>query len=167
MSGERPADGQVNLLLTKWVKLFSFVIDRDLFVEFHRNQLPKRLLYETLASENAVKTMIAKFMLDCGTQFTSTLEGAIEEQGARAQSWLDSKLSHLARLLAFELGLAEVPAPISFQSWLCCATAGAWPRRCRPLVGTLGSRTPGVPAGPRQLRTCAVERAARLRPERR
>merc|ERR1719163_1223592 len=78
-SGERLSDDQVEVLLTKMVDLFSFLSDKDLFAEIYRNQLSKRLLYETSASEDAEKSMIAKLKMKCGAQFTSKLEGMITD----------------------------------------------------------------------------------------
>lgn len=78
-SGERLSDDQVEQLLTKMVELFSFLSDKDLFAEIYRNQLSKRLLYETSASEDAEKSMIAKLKMKCGAQFTSKLEGMIND----------------------------------------------------------------------------------------
>jgi cullin 1 len=78
-SGERLSDDQVEMLLTKMVELFSFLSDKDLFVEIYRNQLSKRLLYETSASEDSEKSMIAKLKMKCGAQFTSKLEGMITD----------------------------------------------------------------------------------------
>merc|ERR1719281_1873817 len=78
-SGERLSDDAVEVLLTKMVELFSFLSDKDLFAEVYRNQLSKRLLYETSASEDAEKSMIAKLKMKCGAQFTSKLEGMITD----------------------------------------------------------------------------------------
>merc|ERR1719163_2611073 len=78
-SGERLSDDQVEVLLSKMVELFSFLTDKDLFAEIYRNQLSKRLLYETSASEDAEKSMIAKLKMKCGAQFTSKLEGMITD----------------------------------------------------------------------------------------
>merc|ERR1712151_767490 len=78
-SGERLSDDQVEILLSKMVELFSFLSDKDLFAEIYRNQLSKRLLYETSASEDAKKSMIQKLKMKCGAQFTSKLEGMITD----------------------------------------------------------------------------------------
>jgi len=61
------------------VELFSFLTDKDLFAEIYRNQLSKRLLSETSASEDAEKSMIQKLKMKCGAQFTSKLEGMITD----------------------------------------------------------------------------------------
>jgi cullin 1 len=78
-SGERLSDDQIEVLLTKMVELFSFLTDKDLFAEIYRNQLSKRLLSETSASEDAEKCMIQKLKMKCGAQFTSKLEGMITD----------------------------------------------------------------------------------------
>jgi cullin 1 len=78
-SGERLSDDQVEGLLSKMVELFSFLSDKDLFAEIYRNQLSKRLLYETSASDDAEKSMIQKLKMKCGAQFTSKLEGMIND----------------------------------------------------------------------------------------
>mmetsp|Transcript_8191 Transcript_8191/g.26036 ORF Transcript_8191/g.26036 Transcript_8191/m.26036 type:complete len:758 (+) Transcript_8191:55-2328(+) len=78
-SGERLSDDQVENLLAKMVELFSFLQDKDLFAEIYRNQLSKRLLYETSASDDAEKSMIQKLKMKCGAQFTSKLEGMITD----------------------------------------------------------------------------------------
>jgi cullin 1 len=78
-SGERLSDDQIEVLLSKMVELFSFLTDKDLFAEIYRNQLSKRLLSETSASEDAEKCMIQKLKMKCGAQFTSKLEGMITD----------------------------------------------------------------------------------------
>merc|ERR1711959_136446 len=78
-SGERLSDDAVEILLGKMVELFSFLTDKDLFAEIYRNQLSKRLLSETSASEDAEKSMIQKLKMKCGAQFTSKLEGMITD----------------------------------------------------------------------------------------
>ena len=68
-SGERLSGDQVVRLLTEMVELFSFLSDKDLFAEICRNQLSERLLYETSASEDGEKSMIAKLKMKCAAQF--------------------------------------------------------------------------------------------------
>ncbi|KAF4716415.1 hypothetical protein FOZ63_015318, partial [Perkinsus olseni] len=51
----------------------------DVFAEIYRNQLAKRLLYDTSASDEAEKNVIQKLKMKCGAQFTSKLEGMITD----------------------------------------------------------------------------------------
>lgn len=78
-TGERLSDDEVEPTLSKIVEIFSFLSDKDLFADHYRTQLSKRLLYETSASEDMEKVMIAKLKMKCGAQFTSKLEGMITD----------------------------------------------------------------------------------------
>ncbi|CAJ1446428.1 unnamed protein product [Effrenium voratum] len=90
-SGERLSDEQVETLLTKMVELFSFLSDKDLFAEIYRNQLSKRLLYETSASEDAEKSSSARSF---GTRAASAASAAF---GAGALAARPSARRRLAR----------------------------------------------------------------------
>lgn len=115
-SGERLAEDQVEALLTKCVELFSFLTDKDLFAEIYKNQLSKRLLYETSASEDAEKSMIAKLKMNCGAQFTSKLEGMITDLSLAAD-WQKKFKTH-------QETQAEQPR-IEFN--VTVLTTGYWP----------------------------------------
>uniref|UniRef100_A0A0G4FCL8 Cullin family profile domain-containing protein n=1 Tax=Chromera velia CCMP2878 TaxID=1169474 RepID=A0A0G4FCL8_9ALVE len=78
-SGEKWSDEQVELALSRVVELFAFLTDKDFFAEIYRGQLAKRMLYEMSASDDAEKSMIAKLKLKCGAQFTSKLEGMVND----------------------------------------------------------------------------------------
>jgi len=71
--GERLSDDHIEALLGKIVELFSFLTDKDMFAEIYRNQLSKRLLSESSASDDMEKSMIQKLKMKCGAQFTSKL----------------------------------------------------------------------------------------------
>lgn len=78
-SGERLTDDAVEDAISRVVDLFSFLSDKDDFCEIYRNQLAKRLLTETSASEDAEKSLIQKLKMKCGANFTSKLEGMITD----------------------------------------------------------------------------------------
>jgi len=75
--GEKLSDAEVEENLEKVVQLFSYLTDKDLFAEIYRNQLAKRLLNQRSASDDMEKSMIAKLKMQCGTQFTSKMEGML------------------------------------------------------------------------------------------
>lgn len=75
--GERLSEKEVEQSLDRVVQLFSYLTDKDLFAEIYRNQLAKRLLNQRSASDDAEKMMIAKLKMQCGTQFTSKMEGML------------------------------------------------------------------------------------------
>jgi cullin 1 len=52
---------------------------QDIFAEFYKKQLAKRLLLARSSSDDAERAMIAKLKLRCGAQFTSKLEGMVTD----------------------------------------------------------------------------------------
>lgn len=119
-SGERLSDEQVENLLTKMVELFSFLSDKDLFAEIYRNQLSKRLLYETSASEDAEKSMIAKLKMKCGAQFTSKLEGMLTDLSLALDTQKDFK-DHCEQLPEGKGALGNIDFNVTVL------TTGFWP----------------------------------------
>jgi len=119
-SGERLSDDMIEVLLTKMVELFSFLSDKDLFAEIYRNQLSKRLLYETSASEDAEKSMIAKLKMKCGAQFTSKLEGMITDLSLAADFQKDFR-EHCDQLSEGKSALGGIDFNVTVL------TTGFWP----------------------------------------
>lgn len=72
-------ESQIEDMLEKIVSLFSFLSDKDVFVEVYRGLLAKRLLNQRSASPFAEKSMIQKLKLKCGHHFTSKLEGMLTD----------------------------------------------------------------------------------------
>jgi len=119
-SGERLSDDQVEVWLTKMVELFSFLSDKDLFAEIYRNQLSKRLLYETSASEDTEKSMIAKLKMKCGAQFTSKLEGMLTDLSLANDTQKDFK-DHCDQLPEGKAALGGIEFNVTVL------TTGFWP----------------------------------------
>lgn len=102
------------------VELFSFLSDKDLFAEIYRNQLSKRLLYETSASEDAEKSMIAKLKMKCGAQFTSKLEGMITDLSLASDLQKDFR-EHTEQLAEGKSALGGIDFNVTVL------TTGFWP----------------------------------------
>jgi cullin 1 len=77
--GEKLNDQEIEESIDQLVQLFSYLTDKDLFADVYRNQLAKRLLTQRSASDDAEKLMIAKLKVQCGTQFTSKMEGMLTD----------------------------------------------------------------------------------------
>ncbi|CAN0366900.1 unnamed protein product [Ectocarpus sp. 8 AP-2014] len=77
--GEKLGDAEVEEYLAKVVQLFSYLTDKDLFAEIYRNQLARRLLNSRSASDDMERLMIGKLKLKCGSQFTSKMEGMMND----------------------------------------------------------------------------------------
>jgi hypothetical protein len=60
---------------------------KDVFEAFYKKDLAKRLLLNKSASIDAEKTMIAKLKAECGSQFTSKLEGMFKDAELSGVPW--------------------------------------------------------------------------------
>ena len=57
--------------LEKVVKLLAYISDKDLFSEFYRKKLARRLLNDGSASDDNERAILARLKQQCGAQFTS------------------------------------------------------------------------------------------------
>ncbi|XP_048135645.1 cullin-1-like [Rhodamnia argentea] len=65
--------------LEKVVKLLSYISDKDLFAEFHRKKLARRLLFDKSANDDHERSILTKLKQQCGGQFTSKMEGMVTD----------------------------------------------------------------------------------------
>lgn len=61
------------------IALFRYLQDKDVFEEFYKTLLAKRLLTSRGSSDEAEKIVISKLKAECGYQFTSKLEGMFKD----------------------------------------------------------------------------------------
>ncbi|ODQ66503.1 ubiquitin-protein ligase [Nadsonia fulvescens var. elongata DSM 6958] len=73
------SDQEVEAVLEKAIILFRFISDKDLFEQYYKAHLAKRLLNARSISEDAEKNLIAKIKIEVGTAFTSKLEGMFRD----------------------------------------------------------------------------------------
>ncbi|EOD33762.1 hypothetical protein EMIHUDRAFT_229261 [Emiliania huxleyi CCMP1516] len=78
-SGERLSDEALEDKLEKVVRLFGYLFDKNIFSQFYRNQLAKRLLLAPSEVDSAERSMIAKLKLRGGSQFTHDMEGMMTD----------------------------------------------------------------------------------------
>jgi len=99
--GEKLSESEVEQNLDRIVQLFSYLTEKDMFAEIYRNQLAKRLLNQRSASDDAEKVMIAKLKMQCGTHFTSKMEGMLNDLavGSEQRNEFDTRMrQHDSRL---------------------------------------------------------------------
>lgn len=77
---EKMSDEELEDEFSKVVSLFLRIVDRDMFQEFLRKHLSRRLLTSPTFNEEVEKSLIAKFKAKCGTSFTSRMEGMINDR---------------------------------------------------------------------------------------
>jgi len=115
-SGERLSDDALEEKLEKVVRLFCYLSDKDIFAEFYKKQLAKRLLLARSSSDDAERAMIAKLKLRCGAQFTSKLEGMVTDMN------LSSDMQ-----IAFADDLRDKDIKLETDLSVQVLTTGFWP----------------------------------------
>uniref|UniRef100_A0A6U4JV64 Cullin family profile domain-containing protein n=1 Tax=Phaeomonas parva TaxID=124430 RepID=A0A6U4JV64_9STRA len=73
------SETEVDLRLDRVIILFRYLQDKDVFEEFYKQYLGKRLLSGKSLSDEAEKAMVVKLKSECGYQFTSKLEGMFND----------------------------------------------------------------------------------------
>jgi len=119
--GEKLSELEVEVNLEKIVQLFSYLTDKDMFAEIYRNQLAKRLLSQRSTSDDAEKLMIAKLKMQCGTQFTSKMEGMLADLAVGTDQRSE-----------FETRMRSVETKLDFSVQVL--TTGFWPTYKSPEI---------------------------------
>jgi cullin 1 len=120
--GEKLSESEVEENLDLIVQLFAYLTDKDLFAEIYRNQLAKRLLNQRSTSDYVEKMMIGKLKVQCGTQFTSKMEGMLSDLAVAANQRQEFQ-EHCS---------GERKPPIDFTVQVL--TTGFWPTYKSPEV---------------------------------
>ncbi|XP_030973985.1 cullin-1-like isoform X1 [Quercus lobata] len=76
---EKLSDEAIEETLEKVVKLLAYISDKDLFAEFYRKKLARRLLFDMSANDDHERSILMKLKHQCGGQFTSKMEGMITD----------------------------------------------------------------------------------------
>jgi len=77
--GEKLSGDAIEETFEKIVKLLAYISDKDLYAEFYRKKLSKRLLFDRSANEDYERSMLARLKQQCGAQFTSKMEGMVTD----------------------------------------------------------------------------------------
>ncbi|CAK4079420.1 unnamed protein product [Aphanomyces euteiches] len=86
-------DADLERQADKIVGLFRFLSDKDVFEEFYKRFLSKRLLHAKGATDEGEKMVISKLKAECGYQFTSKLEGMFKDM-AMTKDLMDGFKKH-------------------------------------------------------------------------
>ena len=118
-SPEKLSESEIEEFLEKTVTLFSYLTDKDIFADYYRNQLAKRLLNQRIASDDIEKLMIGKLKSKCGAQFTSRLEGMLNDLSIGADN--AKKFGEYCKNNETKLGLGKLEFTVQVL------TIGHWP----------------------------------------
>lgn len=78
-NGLKMAEDEVEAHLEKFVKLFSHLTDKDIFIEAFKTLLAKRLLSEKSESIDFERCIVTKLKVNCGRQVTDSIEGMMND----------------------------------------------------------------------------------------
>ena len=118
--GSKMSEEEIEAQLSKVVDIFAYLSDKDIFSEIYRNQLAKRILNGRSTSDEAERSMISKLKLKCGAQFTSKMEGMVN----------DLKMGHEKKKIFAEYYNQKVKAsngPRSMNFSVDVLSTGHWP----------------------------------------
>lgn len=74
---EKLSDEAIEDTLEKVVRLLAFISDKDLFAEFYRKKLARRLLWDKSASDEHERSILSRLKQQCGAQFTSKVSVSV------------------------------------------------------------------------------------------
>ena len=77
--GKSTDDSETESALDAALVLFRYIQGKDVFEAFYKKDLAKRLLLGKSASVDAEKSMISRLKAECGSQFTTKLEGMFKD----------------------------------------------------------------------------------------
>ncbi|XP_075653952.1 cullin-1-like isoform X2 [Castanea sativa] len=73
------SDEDIEETLEKVVKLLDYISEKDLFAEFYRKKLARRLLFDKSANDDHERSILTKIKRKCGGQFTSKMERMVTD----------------------------------------------------------------------------------------
>ncbi|XP_049411738.1 cullin-1 isoform X15 [Solanum stenotomum] len=76
---EKLSDEALEEILEKVVNLLAYISDKDLFAEFYRRKLARRLLFDNSANDEHERSVLRKLKQQCGGQFTSKMERMVTD----------------------------------------------------------------------------------------
>ncbi|KAJ4831195.1 Cullin-1 [Turnera subulata] len=76
---EKLTDEAIEDTLEKVVRLLAYISDKDLFAEFYRKKLARRLLFDKSGNDDHERSILTKLKQQCGGHFTSKMEGMVTD----------------------------------------------------------------------------------------
>ncbi|GAA5835767.1 hypothetical protein JCM11251_007420 [Rhodosporidiobolus azoricus] len=119
-------ESEVDEVLNKSVALFRFLNEKDAFEKYYNNHLSKRLLGGRSVSDDAERSMLAKFKIEAGAAFTKSAEGMMKDVKTSEEA-LPEYRRHQDR--------QAVKAPFEMQPIIC--GSNFWPISSKDAVCAL------------------------------
>lgn len=101
------SEEELEEMLDNAMTLFRYIDGKDMFEAFYKKDLSKRLLLGKSASIDAEKSMISKLKAECGSGFTSKLEGMFKDVELSRDVMSSFRVSSHANKLSSEVCFAH------------------------------------------------------------
>jgi len=88
------SEEEMEAVMDKVMVLFRYINGKDVFEAFYKKDLAKRLLLNKSASFDSEKSMISKLKTECGSGFTSKLEGMFKDMDLSKDIMNEFRLSN-------------------------------------------------------------------------
>jgi len=124
------SEDETDAHLDRVIVIFRYLQDKDIFENFYKQHLSKRLLQGRSVSEDAERSMITKLKTECGYHFTSKLEGMFMDMNMSKDTMAEFSRSafatdtHVASTAA-SLSSSELASTVQID--VTVLTAGYWP----------------------------------------
>ncbi|GKU86771.1 hypothetical protein SLEP1_g1251 [Rubroshorea leprosula] len=89
---EKLGDEAIEETLEKVVKLLAYISDKDLYAEFYRKKLARRLLLDCSANHDHERNISTKLKQQCGEQFTSKEGMGLPSLGEKHDEFMPREL---------------------------------------------------------------------------
>jgi cullin 1 len=123
-------DNEILRRLEGIMRVFSFLADKDIFIERYREQLAKRLLNGKMSNNDMEKDMITKLKAAQGTQFTAKVEGMLKDFEMRADNTAEflEQLAEKQKTGSVWAGDQQLPAKaLGCEATVHVITTHFWP----------------------------------------
>ncbi|CAH2039071.1 unnamed protein product [Thlaspi arvense] len=118
LGAEKLSEDAVDKMLENAVQLLAYICDKDLFAEFYRKKLARRLLFDRKDNEGQPeKNVLAKLKEVYGLQFTSKMEGMLTDM-TLSKELKDNFGTHLIKHTLRQVG---------YDFTVTVLTTGFWP----------------------------------------
>lgn len=122
------SDVEIDASLEQVVTVFRFLQDKDVFENFYKQHLSRRLLTGRSVNDEAEKSMISKLKSECGHQYTSKLEGMFQDMKLSEdllKQYRGSFAGSAGSAAASSMGLSGLASSIELK--VSVLTSGFWP----------------------------------------
>ncbi|CAO3599502.1 unnamed protein product [Absidia cylindrospora] len=128
-------EGDAEERLMRMITLFKYVDDKDIFQKFYSRMLAKRLIYNTLSSEELEANMISRLKEICGVEYTSKLN----------KMFTDVSLSSDLNANFKDYVKSQPGSKLKVNFDILVLTAGAWPLNQKDDQKTLQNQKIQIP----------------------